>query len=396
MSLEHIVLNDKEFDFYVKNVKVNPKELIFKKEKLNFSYKKIAIQIQSRNKCLKKLPTWANTLKIVYPKQLSLEQCSSERTALYKQQIIPKGTHFADLTGGFGVDTAFLSKNFIHSAYYELNNELAEIVKTNFTHLNINAQVNGANGVESILQNKTLYDVIYLDPARRKEDKKVFRLEDCTPNLIEHQDALLNKTVLLCSKHSPLLDINHIIQTLHHIKSIYIVSVVNECKEILIFQDKLYTNNPEIIAVNLIADDKKEEHSCIYSERQTSCNTSDEDSKYIYIPNSSILKAGISETIAKDFDLNKFSSNTHFYLSNTLHNSYPGRCFEVLIKDNKVKTFKKLLAKQKRDVICRNSSYKPDDLAKKLNLVRGNDTHFVLSGNNNNQTTYFFDCKRIF
>lgn len=396
MPLEDIKLNEEEFSFYSNNLYTNPKDLIFKKDKEGFSYKKIAVQLQSRNACLKKLPHWTSQLNITYPKKISLEQCSSERTGLYKQSLISQGEYFADITGGFGVDTASLSEKFTKTDYFELNEELASIVKDNFNQLNLPITVHHTNGVEYILNHNKVYDVIYLDPARRKADKKVFRLEDCTPNLIEHQDGLLEKTSILFSKHSPLLDLNHILQTLKGVKSIYIVSVLNECKEILVLQENAFKGETEITAVNLLADDQLDTETALFKNRHQTCPISDQDQNYIYIPNSSILKAGLSEATALKYTLNKFSANTHFYLSNTIYQDFPGRCFEVVLKDNKIKSFKKLIGKQKRDVICRNSSYKPDDLAKKLNLVRGNDQLFVLSGKNQNQTTYFFDCKRIF
>lgn len=395
MELDDVKLNQEEFEFYVEHLNTNPKDLIFKKDKPGFSYKKIAVQLQSRNKSLKKLPNWANHHKITYPKQLSLEQCSSEKTASYKQDILPKGEYFADLTGGFGVDTAYISKNYSNAEYYELNSELAQIVNSNFKVLNLPINVKNINGVESITNNSKVYDLIYLDPARRKEDKKVFRLEDCTPNLIEHQKGLLEKTQLLCSKHSPLLDLDHLQHTLHHIKSVYIISVLNECKEILVLQDSTYNGTTQLFAVNILADNT-DTYSSEFTDRHQSCETVDEEYAYIYIPNSSILKAGLAEKIAQAYQLKKFSANTHFYLSNSIIKDYPGRCFEILLRADKIKTFKKDLNKQKRDVICRNSSYKPDDLAKKLKLIRGNDVHFVLSGKNKNQTTCFFDCKRIF
>lgn len=396
MDLNDIKLNPEEFAFYTENLKTNPKGLIFKKDQVDFSYKKIAIQLQSRNNCIKKLPNWTSNLKITYPKKISLEQCSSERTASFKQSLLPKGHNFADITGGFGVDTACLAKNYTNSEYFELNSELATIVKDNFKQLELDITVNNTNGVNHIVNNTKVYDLIYLDPARRKADKKVFRLEDCTPNLIEHQSDLLDKTTYLFSKHSPLLDLIHIQQTLKAVKAIYVISVLNECKEILVVQEKTFVGDTEIYAVNLLADQKMDLQTSLFKERQSVCPCSDEDHKYIYIPNSSILKSGLSETVALQYGLKKFSSNTHFYLSNTLHNNYPGRCFEVTMKAHKIKAFKKLTTKQKRDVICRNSSYKPDDLAKKLNLIRGNDEFFILSGKNNNQTTYFFDSKRIF
>ena len=396
MTLEHIKLNKEEHTFYINHLNTNPKDLIFKKDKVDFSYKKIAIQLEARNRCLKKLPRWTQNTNIVYPQKLSLEQCSSEQTALFKQSLLPKGSHFIDITGGFGVDTAFLSKNYTQNTYCELNQELASIVQHNFTQLQCSIQVHHTNGVEYILNNTTNYDLIYLDPARRKADKKVFRLEDCTPNLIKHQDDLLNKTTYLFSKHSPLLDINHLQQTLKHIKHIYVVSVANECKEILVIQDKGYTDQPILFAVHLKANQTSDIYKSEFNLRHSNCAVSDDVLQYIYIPNSSLLKAGLSEKIALEFQLNKFSANTHFYLSNTFYKDYPGRCFEITAVENKVKSFKKIISKQKRDVICRNSTYKPDELAKKLNLVRGNDNLFVLSGKNNNQTTYFFDSKRIF
>ncbi|MGB0868227.1 MAG: hypothetical protein ACPGSD_01405 [Flavobacteriales bacterium] len=392
-------LNDLEIDFLQQNLNTNPSTLIFKKDSESISYKKIAIQLEARNKIRKKLPSWAENLEITFPVKLSLEQSSSETTAKYKSGLVGSGKRYIDITGGMGVDFFYISKKFKERTYIDLNEDLVSIAKHNFKVLSHPADVECTNSIDFIKNSDTIYDVIFLDPARRKNGIKVFHLSDCLPNLEEHQQLLLSRSKIVFSKHSPLLDIVHLKNTLQNIKAIHIVSVSNDCKEVLVIQKKGYSGAIQIETINFsnIGDAQKYNSEYITpNSASIEIANQSETFKYIYIPNTSILKSGLSEKVSCEFGFKKLGGNTHFYTSNDLKERFPGRCFEVVNSSNQIKHFKKIVSKQKREVICRNAHQKPEDLIKKLNLKKGSNTHFVLAGKNESTKTIYFDCLRIF
>lgn len=399
-TIDHpIILNEEEVEFLNENLNIKPETLFFKKSKDKFSYKKIAIQLEARNRVKKKLPTWTKLTHICFPIKLSLEQCSSEKTALYKTTITPKGKSFIDITGGLGIDTSTLATNFIDSTYVELNENLTELAKHNFKILNKNINVIHGNGIHYVINNSKQYDLIFMDPARRKAGEKVFHLSDCTPNIVEHQIELLNKTKILFSKHSPLLDLTHLVKTLIGIRHIYIVSISNDCKEILVHQESDYKGEINMHTINFTSNGGTQKFNSLIENMNASISITEKDpvqEHYIYIPNTSILKSSLSETLAVGYSLKKYSNNTHFYTSDKFIENYPGRCFQINYHTLQVKELKKRVKKQKRELICRNAQIKPEELAKKLSVIKGSNSQFILAGKNNLQKTTYFDCTRIF
>ncbi|MGB0884083.1 MAG: THUMP-like domain-containing protein [Flavobacteriales bacterium] len=369
----------------------NPKDLYFKANQPQLSFKKVAAQIEKRQKLRKKLPTWTANLDVFFPHQLALEQCSSEALANYKASKIEKGTAFIDLTGGFGLDAWAFSSRFESSIYVEQQSDLVELAKHNFNVLDANIQVVEGNGIDVLTKTNSTFDLIYLDPARRKQDKKVFRLEDCEPNLIEHQDVLLSKTKLLMAKHSPLVDLDYLKSTLKHLIKIEVLALHNECKEILTFQSKSTQVDFETEAINLINNDLTQTYK---KTTHPTCAINSEPKTYIYIPNVALLKAQMSEQIAVDFKLSKFATSCHFYLSDDYHKTYPGRCFKVESVFDNLKDLKKKVKGKRREVICKHAVLTPEELKKKTALRFGSDEAFVLAGKNQNQKMIYFDCIR--
>ena len=190
-------------------------------------------QIAGRKVAAEKIPSWWEIEKIWYPKHLSLEQCSSEITARYKARLL-QGDSLTDLTGGFGIDCSFLATGFKSATYVERQEELCEIAAHNFPILNLNhINVRNEDGV-AYLQTMSPVDCIFLDPARRNEHGgKTVSIADCEPNVAELEDLLLSKASRIMIKLSPMLDLSLALKELKHTQEVHILSVNNECKELL-------------------------------------------------------------------------------------------------------------------------------------------------------------------
>ena len=210
----------------------------------------LARQTEGRKIVATKLPSWAENMSILFPVKISLEQCSSEATALYKAGLV-SGKSLVDLTGGFGVDCSFLSKNFKSTEYVEQNEELCDIARHNFNALGLNINVNNSESVE-YLEGMSPVDCIYIDPARRDiKGKKTADLSLCSPNLLEIRDILLKKCNTLLIKLSPMFDISSALEVFPECKQVHVVSVKNECKELLLLIEKGFCGETEIVCVDL-------------------------------------------------------------------------------------------------------------------------------------------------
>ncbi len=334
--------------------------------------KAIAQQLVGKQIAKKKLPTWFQNNEILYPVRLSMEQCSSEETAKYKTSIINSG-HGIDLTGGFGVDTIFLSKQSESLIYCEENEDLALLVNHNFKAFNLDScEVYIGNGVE-YLKNIKKIDWIFIDPSRRKESKRVFRLKDCKPNLINLIDLFFDKANHVLIKTSPLLDIRQTLSDLRAVKEVHVISVNNDCKEVLYLLEKDFTCETQIICVNL-KNELNEEFRFTLSEERETLNLYSEPLEYIYEANTAIMKAGAFKSIASKYELYKLQKNSHLYTSQNLISEFPGRSFkvkEVLNLD------KKSLTKlpKKANLACRNYPHKVELLKKKLKINDGGNKY---------------------
>jgi len=261
----------------------------------------IADQIISRQKSKGKLPSWYENFDLIFPPPLSIEQASSEATGRYKSSLL-KGKHLVDLTGGTGIDFLWMLQGFKYATYVEQSPEIAEVFKHNIMVLKRRAEVINTSA-EDYLKTFTQKATFYLDPARRNDAKdKVFKLEDCTPNIIELQEVLRKKGEKVLIKLSPLMDLSILLQTIGHISEIHIVSVRNECKEILVLIEPNEVNSsPKFVAVNLESDDPsfsfKKEHE---ESAKTAMGFVD---TFLYEPNASILKAGAFKLVAEAYGL---------------------------------------------------------------------------------------------
>jgi len=288
-------------------------------------------QIAGRQAARQKIPSWHAHNDIVYPRHISLEQSSSEQTAIYKSNLIHGDNTLIDLTGGLGVDFSFMSQQADQAIYVEKQPELVELAVHNFKVLGLkNVYVIRNDAADYLNTLETSDNIIYIDPARRDTTgKKTVFLEDCTPNLIELDDILDAKASKVIIKLSPMLDITHAVNSLKNISQVHVISVNNEVKELLFIKEKL-SQPRNIHCVNILKDNTQQVF--IFSKEQeavSSVELADNISNYLYEPNASILKAGAYKSIASAFNVKKLHPNSHLYTSDNYTDNFPGRIFSV-------------------------------------------------------------------
>ena len=335
------------------------------------SAKELVTQIESRRKIEKKLPTWFSTPNILFPPKLNLEQTSSEISAKYKAQIV-SGNTLADITGGFGVDSFFFSEKFEKVHHFEINPALSEIVRHNFEVLNRDSiECFSEDGLKRVLSKQ--YEVIYADPSRRHDSKgKVFFLEDCEPNILDNLSEILENCDTFLLKTSPMLDISSGMEELRNVAEIHIVAVENEVKELLWVMKDGFDDKPVIFTINL-KKGENEEFSFEWGDRGTAEYALPQ--KFLYEPNSVILKSGAFDLVSEEFAVNKLHNNTHLYTSDSLID-FPGRRFLI---DDAVpyskSQMKKALNFKKANISIRNFPESVEKLRKKWKIQDGGDKY---------------------
>ena len=340
-------------------------------------------QIEGRERTADKLPTFASIPNWWYPVRLSCEQCSSELTARYKASLLSplalgegKEERFLDLTGGYGVDTYFLSEQFSHTDYVEQNEELCRIAAHNFAlsqkskveRQKLSIAIHNTTAEDFLLSSpcgEAGWGLIFLDPARRdSHGSKVFRIEECTPNVEELLPTLLAHSKRLLIKLSPMLDLTQAVTSLSQVNwDIHIVAIKNEVKEVLL----LSGGTGQIITIDLA---QKDQAFVFTREEEQHCGLDIRDGKlanYLYEPNAAILKAGAYKLVAQRFGLYKLDVNTHLYTSRQFIENFPGRVWRITEKQNL----------KQANVLTRNYPLTPEQLKKKLHL-RDGGTAFVI------------------
>ncbi|MBQ4039271.1 MAG: SAM-dependent methyltransferase, partial [Bacteroidaceae bacterium] len=332
-------------------------------------------QIEAWQHATEKLPRWAATEGIIYPRRISMEQCSSQPTALYKASLMG-GTAFADLTGGFGIDCSYISRHFDKGYYIERNDELCEIATHNFALLGLHhIEVINSNS-EQAVNNFEGLDWIYLDPARRDgAGKKVVALDDCEPDIVALHPALLKCADRIMVKCSPMLDITAACRQLHTVSDIHIVSVNNECKELLFILTAEECPAPTVHCIN-IKEGKEEKYTFLPDEEN--CNSfATEVGRFLYEPNASIQKAGCPPSLCSTYSVKKLHHNSNLYTSDELAENFPGRTFEVAstcgFSKNGIKECTGDL--KKANITVRNFPETVQQLRKRLKLGDGGDTY---------------------
>ena len=389
-------------------------------------------QIEGWQRARHKLPELAANPDWHWPRRLSLEQASSETTARYKQQVLASPdqsepadfSRLIDLTGGLGVDTFYLSELFAETHYVERDEALCALAEHNFAATGRRITVHhcqaedwlantspGAGEVPAGRRGLPL-TTIFLDPARRdSHGGKVFRLQDCTPDVTEllpQMQALADRILI---KLSPMLDITEALRALGGAAEVHVVAVRNEVKELLVLlKTGQNTLDPQIVCVNLEtqepafrfrASEEKEADRFDKFDWSGKSDWSDKSDFFLVEPNAAILKAGAFKTFAARFGLTKLAANTQLYAicsqapskNIRIKNAFsdlPGRLFEV--HEAEKEELKQL---KQANVLCRNYPLAPEALKKKLRLSDGGET-YVIGARVGDKPTLFVGRRQIF
>ena len=356
-------------------------------------------QIAGRQTARKKLPSWATREGIVYPPHLNMEQCSSEQTARYKAKIVnskwSNRKSFVDLTGGFGIDFYWMSQGFHERCYVEQNETLCEIAENNFRVLGLSCSV-CCGSAATYLSQMPHANLIYMDPARRNEHGgRTYGIGDCTPNVLGLMPQLLEKADCVMLKLSPMLDwrkaVDDIEQQKASVNEVHIISVDNECKELLLVLSKELTDGLRLVCVNgdsIFEFVPKVGLNCslpgneLFPRWDYSSDYDLSDSPlYLYEPNASIMKAGCFAEVEERFKVQQIAVNSHLFLSPVEIGDFPGRKFQILAissmnkQEIKKKFSENLVPMESANIAVRNFPMSVDQLRKKLKLKDGGDTY---------------------
>ena len=364
-------------------------------------------QIAGRQTARRKLPSWAATEGIVYPPHLSMEQCSSEQTARYKAGMAGRGHRLVDLTGGFGVDFSVMAQGFAEAVYVERQASLCEIADRNFCLLGLRQAAVVCGDGTDYLQTMPPADLIYIDPARRDaHGGRTYGIADCTPDVLSIRDLLLEKAERVIIKLSPMLDWRKAVADLgpQYVREVHIVSVANECKELLLLLGK-----GESFRLFCVNDDTGFEAYGAYGTNgadgangTNGANGADgADGAYrtyrtygtygtyraygaygfhphfLYSPNASIMKAGCFEEVAARFSLYQLAQNSHLFVSDKLVEDFPGRVFQIdaVTTMNKRELRQHLQGMTQANITVRNFPLSVAELRKRLKLSEGGSTY---------------------
>ena len=402
-------------------------------------------QIRGRKMARVKLPRWASLEGIIYPPHISMEQCSSESTALYKAELaarllaLPVSSSFSeeigfvDLTGGFGVDFSYIAARLgVKSMYVERQAHLCEAAKENFERLGLkNAIVKNGDGIEvlhsflpkkddaasaddslgiiydqplSLLKTKLGLKLIFIDPARRDDaGNKVVSLKDCTPDVTVLQEEMLSKADYVIIKLSPMLDWHRAVSELSHVREVHIISVNNECKELLLVLSARNMDEMEASSADGVGGTEEAEGTdgavkyagklriyCVNDAQSFVCDESDmetssvkiapstlEEMQYLYEPNASLMKAGCFGVLSGRYDARMLSKNSHLFVSQAPIEAFPGRSFRIIAISsfNKKELKRHLSGITKANIATRNFPRSVAELRKRLKLKDGGETY---------------------
>jgi 16S rRNA G966 N2-methylase RsmD len=368
-------LNDITREFIRENLNADVPTLALKKAPVGTDFSLALRQIAARQLLQKKVPQWADNEDLLFPQHLSIEQCSSEASAKYKACLL-QGQAFADLTGGLGIDTYFISQRFQQIDYVEQQSELCDLARHNFSVLKANINVRNETA-EDYLKRCEPKDCLFIDPARRDEHgRKTVSIVECTPDVCALQDLMLQKAAHVMVKLSPMLDINKALEQLHHVKAVHVVAVANECKELDFVLDRDYQGETVFACVNLLTN-QPELHFTRDEEKNSRCRIAESVMQYLYEPHPALMKAGCFKLLTNRFDVYKLHKNSNLYTSHQLVPDFPGRIFEVEEWAHYNKRLRQTLLHDviKASIAVRNFPLSVMELRKTLKIADGDDLY---------------------
>lgn len=355
-------------------------------------------QIEGRRTALAKWPSLYACHDYLYPPRLNREQASSEATARHKAELQPPTsaiTTVADLTGGMGIDTLAFARVAEHVDYVERSPDLCNLMAHNLRALGItNVSVHCADSMEWLQQQDRRFDLLFVDPARRdRQGRKVAAFEDCTPDILAHQELLLSKGKEIMVKASPMIDITLGASQLAGVSDVYVIALQGECKEVL-FRCGSPAGEPLIHCHHLYHGALDDFVFTRNDEAHARATFACKIKKYLYEPHAALMKAGPFKLISQREGLEKLAPHTHLYTSDRLQPHFPGRCFSVLAE---VSPSRKAMAEAipdgKAHVVTRNYPVPAADLQKQLGLREGGHL-FVIATTLGSRRTAFL-CKLI-
>lgn len=317
-------------EFIVQNLDADVHALALSKVPTDIDLRYCLQQIGGLQIARRKLPSWTQVEGIIYPQKLSMEQCSSEKTACYKQQLVERllpenRQSFVDLTGGLGIDFSFLARLFDEADYVEKNEQLCEISRHNFLLLGLQGARVHHQKCEDFIDEMGHFSLIYLDPSRRDTDgRKVVALNDCSPDIEKIHDKLLSHAPVVMVKLSPMLDIQDALRRLPNVGEVHVVSVDGECKEMLLVlcQER---GNITYYCTNINA----QTLVFITNARDAEPIIAPRPEHYLYEPNASVMKAGVQNALCQAYNVRKLHPFSHLFTSEQFVADFPGRIFEI-------------------------------------------------------------------
>ena len=360
--------------------------------------------IESRRKLKGKVREWHENPGLIFPLKLSAEQCSSSATGAYKADLAEriagnsKEWTIADLTGGLGVDSWFFSQKASKVIYNEMQQILCDAARHNFktlgaSNISIINRTAEQETIDEILDEEA--DIVYMDPARRGEGgKKVFLIEECTPDVLTLKEIIFRHARHILIKLSPMADITMVCNRLGSTcREVHIVGTSGECKELLVWMDREWNEEYAVIAVELHPDAPLSAFSFKPSEERSAIGIQstktlimegdcyEQDELFIFEPGKALMKAGAFNLISERFGIAKLGRSTHYYTTcskDAAHALKPyGKVYEILECRQLNKRSMKDLSKKypKAEVTARNIEMDTETLKKKMGITSGDDAH---------------------
>lgn len=345
-------------------------------------------QIEGWQTARTKLPRWAEQEDVIFPPRLSMEQCSSQDTALYKADVIRRllptieqRLSMTDLTGGFGVDFSYLAPLFGESHYVERQEVLCQAARHNLPLLGLpQAEVHEAEAT-NLLPSLPHQSLLYLDPARRDDaGRKVVALADCTPDVEALHELLVAKADVVMLKLSPMLDIHQTLRLLPSVREMHVVSVENECKELLLVLNAK-AETPSGITYHCVNLGRHSQKTTISSSESRELILAEQPLTYLYEPNVSLLKAGMQDVLCQRLGAEKLHPFSHLFTSQELIPDFPGRTFQVEAFSGfgKKEVGRLLSGLRQANLTVRNFPTSVQELRRRLKLAEGGDTYLFVT-----------------